>query len=50
MPEKAQALWTQLGAPRALANQRFHTLATLDATGWQVQKGEPLFPKEKPAA
>ncbi len=50
MPEKAQALWTQLGAPRALANQRFHTLATLDATGWRVQKGEPLFPKEKPAA
>ena len=26
------------------------TLATLDTTGWQVQKGEPLFPKEKPAA
>ena len=50
MPEKAQALWTQLGATRPLANQRFHTLATLDATGWQVQKGEPLFPKEKPAA
>ena len=23
---------------------------TLDATGWRVQKGEPLFPKEKPAA
>ena len=49
MPERAQALWTQLGATRPLANQRFHTLATLDTTGWQVQKGEPLFPKEKPA-
>ena len=34
----------------ALANQRFDTLPTLDATGWRVQKGESLFPKEKPAA
>ena len=50
MPGKAQALWTQLGATRALPSQRFHTLATLDATGWRVQKGEALFPKEKPAA
>ena len=50
MPDKAQELWAQLGAPRALENQRFHTLPTLDATGWQVRKGDSLFPKEKPAA
>ena len=46
MPEKAAALWTQLGAPGALGDQRFATLAQLDATGWRVKKGEPLFPKE----
>jgi hypothetical protein len=33
-----------------VAEQRFDALVGLDATGWQVHKGEPLFPKEKPAA
>ena len=46
MPEKAAALWTQLGAPGTVAEMRFDRLAALDATGWQVKKGEPLFPKE----
>jgi methionyl-tRNA synthetase len=46
MPEKAAALWTQLGAPGTVAEQRFTDLAALDATGWKVKKGEPLFPKE----
>jgi methionyl-tRNA synthetase len=50
MPQKAQELWTQLGAPGTVAEQRFDALPKLDVTGWQVRKGEPLFPKEKPAA
>jgi methionyl-tRNA synthetase len=47
MPGKAAALWTQLGAPGTVGEQRFRELGTLDATGWTVKKGEPLFPKEK---
>jgi methionyl-tRNA synthetase len=47
MPEKAAALWTQLGAPGTVGEQRFRDLAALDATGWTVKKGEPLFPKER---
>jgi methionyl-tRNA synthetase len=50
MPAKAQELWTQLGAPGVVADQRFDGLATLDVTGWRVAKGDSLFPKEKPAA
>ena len=45
MPGKAAALWHQLGAPGTLAAQRFTSLATLDATGWRVQKGDSLFPR-----
>ena len=47
MPEKAAALWTQLGAPGTVAEQRFAELESLDATGWRVKKGEALFPKQK---
>ena len=47
MPEKSAALWTQLGAPGTVGEQRFRDLATLGATGWTVKRGEPLFPKEK---
>ena len=50
VPGKAQALWTQLGAPRTVLEQRFETLATLDPTGWKVVKGDGLFPRERPAA
>jgi methionyl-tRNA synthetase len=49
MPNKAQELWTQLGAPGVVSDQRFDRLAALDATGWRVRKGESLFPKEKTA-
>jgi len=45
VPTKAQALWTQLGAPGRIEDQRFDALMKLDATGWKVRKGEPLFPK-----
>ena len=46
MPAKAQELWTQIGGPGQLAEQRFEHLAALDVSGWRVRKGEPLFPKE----
>ena len=45
MPSKAQALWEQLGAPGRVADQRFSGLSALDASGWKVRKGEPLFPR-----
>ncbi len=47
MPTKATELWAQLGAPGTVGEQRFSTLADIDATGWAVKKGEPLFPKER---
>lgn len=45
MPTKAQQVWSQLGAPGAVADQRLDGLATLDVTGWTVTKGDPLFPR-----
>ncbi|WP_434480004.1 methionine--tRNA ligase [Gemmatimonas sp.] len=48
MPTKAQQVWSQLGAPGAVADQRMDGLAMLDVTGWTVTKGDPLFPR--PAA
>jgi methionyl-tRNA synthetase len=45
MPSKTQQVWAQLGAPGKVADQRFDALATLDAGGWTVRKGEPLFPR-----
>ncbi len=49
MPGKAQNLWVQLGAPGTVHQQRIDRIGTLDAAGWTVTKGEPLFPKEKSA-
>jgi methionyl-tRNA synthetase len=43
MPERAQALWQQLGAPGSVHDQRLG--ATPDPTGWRVAKGDPLFPR-----
>ncbi|MEP7001387.1 MAG: class I tRNA ligase family protein [bacterium] len=45
MPNKAQAAWEQLGGPGTVLEQRNDQLASLDATGWTVKKGESLFPK-----
>lgn len=45
MPDKADALWSQLGAPGSVHDQRFDALATVDAAGWRVARGEALFPK-----
>jgi methionyl-tRNA synthetase len=49
MPTKAAALWESLGAPGKLEDQRFSSLGSIDATGWKVSKGEPLFPKPEKA-
>jgi methionyl-tRNA synthetase len=49
MPTKAQAVWEQLGAPGAVADQRLPALDALDPSGWKVTKGAPLFPREAPA-
>jgi len=45
MPSKTEELWRQLGGPGPLSDQRFDHLAGLDAAGWKVRKGPPLFPK-----
>lgn len=50
VPGKAQELWTQLGAPGRVEDQRFETLVKLDAAGWRVAKGAPLFPKPATAS
>jgi methionyl-tRNA synthetase len=50
MPHKAQAMWELLGAPGRVEDQRFDALASLDAAGWKVRKGDPLFPKPATAA
>ena len=46
VPNKSEELWRQLGAPGRLSDQRFEALAGLDAAGWRVRKGAPLFPKK----
>ena len=50
VPVKSEELWRQLGAPGRLSDQRFDALAGLDAAGWKVRKGPPLFPREATAA
>jgi methionyl-tRNA synthetase len=45
IPTKTQELWERLGAPGRIEDQRFDSLMQLDATGWRVRKGDPLFPK-----
>ena len=48
MPNKAQELWTQLGGPGRVEDQRFAGVDTLDVGGWRVTKGASLFPKPAP--
>ena len=45
MPEKAAEMWRRLGAPGRVEDQRWNSLTQLDAAGWRVTKGDPLFPK-----
>jgi len=47
VPGKAEELWRQLGAPGRVSDQRFDGFAGLDAAGWKVRKGAPLFPREQ---
>ena len=49
MPNKTEELWRQLDAPGRVSDQRFDGLAGLDAAGWKVRKGAPLFPREPTA-
>ena len=46
MPIAAQELWSRLGAPGNVHDQRFDSLDSIDPAGWKVTKGAPLFPKE----
>ncbi len=45
MPEKANLLWQQLGATGSVHDQRFDMMGALDPSGWQVSRGEVLFPR-----
>ncbi len=45
MPEKAQALWQQVGGTGRVDAQRFDALESLNASGWVVSKGDALFPR-----
>ena len=45
-PTKAEELWSRLGGPGSVHDQRFDALESLDPAGWRVTKGAPLFPKE----
>lgn len=45
MPEKSQALWETIGGPGRADAVAFTALPSLDANGWTVQKGPPLFPR-----
>ena len=45
MPFKAEALWTQLGAPDSAGVMPLANAETITAAGWRVTKGEGLFPR-----
>ncbi len=46
MPDRAQEVWRQLGAPGTVHDQRIgREQSPLDPTGWKVVRGDPLFPK-----
>lgn len=47
MPERAENLWQQLGAPGSVHAQTFDSVESLDPAGWRVAKGAPLFPREQ---
>ena len=47
MPSKAETLWETLGAPGRVHERPWPTLAPVDAAGWRVTKGAPLFPREE---
>ena len=48
MPERAAALWNQLGGPGSVAETPWSVVAAPEPGGWRVNKGSPLFPKDDP--
>ena len=50
IPGKADALWTQLGAPGTASSTTFNAVQSIDVRGWKVSKGEGLFPRPEPRA
>jgi methionyl-tRNA synthetase len=48
LPTKAEALWSQLGAPGTARDTRFDSLGAIDTAGWRVTKGDGLFPRPEP--
>jgi len=48
IPGKAQALWSQLGAPGGAGAVGLDDAASLSVAGWRVTKGEGLFPRPEP--
>lgn len=49
IPGKSQELWHSLGGPGNIHELRWGFDAPLDATGWRVSKGPPLFAKSDPS-
>src|SRR3989454_2779396 len=45
IPEKAQTLWAEVGAGRALSDVRLSDFASFSVTGQRVSNPPPLFPK-----
>jgi leucyl-tRNA synthetase len=55
MPTKAQELWRQLGGTGNVDERRWPAASdapadVLDPSGWHVEKGLALFPRETAAA
>ncbi len=45
MPERCGVLWRMIGGPGEVSEVGSARLDEVDATGWTVRKGEPLFPR-----
>ena len=45
MPNKVDEVWQQLGAPGTAAGVPFSALDAIDVAGWNVKKGDVLFPR-----
>ena len=50
MPGKAEALWTALGAPGTAGTTSLAAADRIEGEGWNVSKGEGLFPRPEPAS
>ncbi len=50
MPTKADAMWATLGGPGTATRTTFGAVNQMTTEGWQVTKGEGLFPRPEPKA